>query len=72
MVGDSEHRTIDDIRCPKIKGLPRDTVLTLHHTMVQVVRMRRSIESARFHLDQSRCALRETRELLGRLRREGF
>ena len=40
---DSGRRTIDDIRCPKIKGLPRDTVIMLRHTMVQITLMRRRI-----------------------------
>jgi len=49
-----------------------DTAIMLHQTMVQVVAMRRSIETARLHLDQSKCALREARQLLERLRRDGF
>ena len=62
----SQHRTIDDIRCP----LPRDTVITLHHTMVEITLMRRSIEATRLQVDQSIRAIWETRELLARLRGE--
>ena len=64
MGGNSQRRTIDDIRCP----LPRDTVILLHHTIVQITLMRRSIEATRLQVDQSIRAIWETRELLARLR----
>src|SRR5262245_33580128 len=66
-MGESSHRrTIDDIRY----ALPRDTVIMLHHTMVQITLMRCSIEATRVQVDQSIRAIWETRELLARLRGE--
>jgi len=62
----SQRRAIDDIRYP----LPRDTVIMLHHKMVQITLMRRSIEATRVQVDQSIRAIWETRELLARLRGE--
>jgi hypothetical protein len=37
---------IEDVRCPAVKGLPDDIYHVLHHCFVQILKMRRSIESA--------------------------
>jgi len=49
-----------------------DTFIILHRTMVQMEAMRRSIEAAQLHVDKSRSAIRETCELLWRLKSDGF
>src|SRR5262245_27991717 len=41
---DRPQNCIDGIRCPAIKGLPRETVHILHHSLVGLVCMQRSIE----------------------------
>jgi len=70
----SEQRqyAIDRIRCPTIKGLPRDTVHILHKSLVDIVRMRMSVELAGVQLKRSHRSLRETNDLLERVRTQGF
>lgn len=63
---------IDDIRCPAIKGLPRETIVMLHKSLVSIAHMRLSIESVNFQVYRSSSAVHESKELLRRLRREGF
>jgi len=63
---------IGGIRCPAIKGLPTETVNLLHQSMVEIVQLRRSIEYARIGVDHSWRAVLESRDLLKRLRLEGF
>jgi hypothetical protein len=44
----------------------------LHHSFVRIVKMRRSIERANFHLAQSNKAVGESLEILARLKKEHF
>jgi len=60
-------KQIKDLRCPNIKGLPKDNVHLLHHSIVQIARMRRSIEEMDRQLALSYKALKESRELLKRI-----
>jgi len=69
---DRPQNCIDGIRCPAIKGLPRETVHILHHSLVGLVCMQRSIEDVKLQVDRSWDAVRESRKLLHRLRKEGF
>jgi len=39
-------KRIEDLRCPAVKGLPDDIYHVLHHRFVEILKMRRSIESA--------------------------
>ena len=57
---------IEDLRIPRIKGLPNDIVQMLHHTFVEIVWMRRSIEGANVRIAQSLKAILESREMLKR------
>ena len=70
--GKPPQHSINDIRCPAIKGLRRDVVILLHKTMVGMTMMHLSIETAYIHIDRSRRAALESRELLTRLRIQGF
>lgn len=63
---------IDQIRCPAIQGMPRETVHMLHDSLVGLVYLRRSIEHTQLHVDRSLDAVRECEKLLHRLRMEGF
>ena len=63
-------KRIEDVRCPAINGLPDDVYHMLHHSFVHILRMLRSIESADAHMDRSREAILESREMLQRLRHE--
>jgi len=65
-------KRIEDLRCPHIKGLPEDVVHTLHHSLVDIVRMRRSIERTNKVLEHSMLAAAESSELLKRLRYGGL
>ena len=64
-------KRIEDIRCPMIKGLPQDIVHILHHTLVEIAIMRRSIESADREVERSLHAVFESCELLRTLRTKG-
>ena len=46
-------KRIEDLRIPAVKDLSDDTYRMLHHTFVEIVGMRRSIESAEFRVAQS-------------------
>jgi hypothetical protein len=63
---------IDALRCPNVKGLPDDVVRTLHHSIVDIVRMRRSIERTDKALELSMLAAFESCELLKRVRSDGL
>jgi hypothetical protein len=65
-------RSVDDVRCPNIAGLPADTVHTLHHSFVDIVQMRRSIESADLAVNSGRKAVKEGLILLEHLKAHGF
>ena len=38
-------KRVEDVRCPAVKGLPDDIYHMLHHSFVDILKMRRSIES---------------------------
>jgi len=57
------------VRCPVVKGLPDDIYHILHHSFLK---MRRSIESVDALIDTSIEAVLESREMLERLRNNGF
>jgi hypothetical protein len=63
---------IDHIRCPRIQGLPHETIHLLHKSLVHIVNMRRSIERANLQRDRSILAALEAEQLLARLRRDGY
>ena len=63
---------IEDVRSPAVKGLPDDIYHVLHYSFVDIVRMRRSIESADAIIDQSGEAILESWEMLKRIQGEGF
>ena len=65
-------KRIEDVRCPAVKGLPDDIYHVLHHSFVDIVKMRRSIESADGLIDTSRKAVIESRDVLKRMREAGF
>lgn len=62
---------IDRVRCPRIEGLPHETIHMLHKSLVHIVNMRRSIETANLQRDRSILAAIEAEQLLARLRRDG-
>ena len=62
-------KCIEDVRCPTVKGLPDDIYHILHHSFLK---MRRSIESVDALIDTSIEAVLESREMLERLRNNGF
>jgi len=64
--------SIDCIRCPDIGGLPEDTVILLHNSLVHIVRMRRSIEAANRQVQRAKAAACDSERLLADLRRDGF
>jgi hypothetical protein len=41
----SLRKQIAEVRCPNISGVPDDIVHMLHHSLVGILQMRRSIES---------------------------
>jgi hypothetical protein len=43
-------KRIEDVRYPADKGLPDDIYHVLHHCFVEILKMRRSIESANARL----------------------
>ena len=63
---------VDGIRFPAIKGLPKDTVVLPHNSLVHIARMRRSIEVAERQLERARAAVWESQRLLVELRKDGF
>jgi len=65
-------KRIEDLRIPAVKGLPDEIYHLLHHSFVDIVRMRRTIHSIDALIDQSQKALLESRETLKRLEKEGF
>jgi hypothetical protein len=67
--GDDETRRVaEDVRIPVVKDLPDDIFHMLHHSHVDIVRMRRRIESADLHVIASAKACAESRELLDSMR----
>jgi hypothetical protein len=65
-------KRVEDVRCPAVKGLPDDVYHILHHSYVEILKMRRSIESADVHVDMSRDAVIDSWYVLKRTRAAGF
>jgi hypothetical protein len=63
-------KRIEDIRCPAVKGVPNDIYHILHHSFVEILKMRRSIESADALIDKSMKTVAETLDVLDRLRND--
>lgn len=57
-------KRIQDIRCPAINGVSEEVIHLLHHSVVDIVRMRRSIESADEAIARSSNAIFDGCELL--------
>jgi hypothetical protein len=64
--GTRSRKRIEDLRIPAVKGLPDDIYHMLHHSFVDIVRMRRRIESIDALIDQSMEAILESWEMLKR------
>jgi len=70
-LGTSHRRKrIEDVRCPAVKGVPDDIYRIRHHSFVEILKMRRSIESADAHIDLSMKALADSLDVLDRLRND--
>jgi len=63
---------VEDVRCPDVKGLPDDVYNRLHHSFVDILKMRRGIESADARIATSMEAILKSHVLLERLRDDGF
>jgi len=59
-------KRIEDVRCPVVKGVPNRIYRILHHSYVEILKMRRSIESADAHVDMSREAAMDSWDVLKR------
>jgi len=60
------------MRCPAVQGLPDDVYHVLHHSFVDILRMRRSIESTDVLIKESMKAIHQSRDALKRVRDDGF
>ena len=67
-----KRKRIDGLRFPNINGLPEDVVHSLHHSLVHITRMRRSIERTDNLVKRSMLAVSESCQLLKRLRCNGL
>jgi len=65
-------KRIEDVRCPAVEGLPEDIYDILHHSFVDILKMRRSIEMLDTSIDASWKAVLESCEVLKRVQGEGF
>jgi hypothetical protein len=65
-------KRIEDVRCPAVKGIPDNIYHILHHSFVEILKMRRSIEGADAHIATSREAVLNSCEVLKRVRDDGF
>jgi len=65
-------KPVDTVRCPRIEGLADDVIALLHQSNVRLVQMRRSLELTSMHIERSREAVRESRQLLSRVHKNGF
>ena len=70
--GAHRRKGVLDLRCPRIDGLPVETVHLLHHSLTQLVVLRRSLEHSDTQLERARHAVLESRALLARLREQGL
>jgi len=67
-----ERKQIERLRCPNISRLPDNVVHTLHHSIVDIARLRGSIENTDVMVERSMLAAFEKCELLKRMRYSGF
>jgi hypothetical protein len=67
-----DRKQISEVQCPNIAGLNGDTVRMLHDSLVGIVLMRRSIESANVAISRSIKVETQSRELLERLEHQGL
>jgi hypothetical protein len=65
-------KRIEDVRCPAVKGLPDDVYHILHHSFVDILRMRSSIKSAETLIERSIQAVIESNDVLKRTRNAGL
>ena len=65
-------KRIEDVRWPAVKGVPDDIYHILHHGFVEILNMRRSIESADALIDTSREAVIDSWDVLKRTQHAGF
>jgi len=70
--GPRRRKRIEDVRCTAIKGLPDDIYPMLHHSFVDILKMRRSIEDVNVLVDGSAKAILESLDVLKRVRDDGF
>jgi hypothetical protein len=63
---------IKDVRRPEVSGLSNDISHMLHRSLVEIRRMRRSIESSGTHIDASREAINDSWHVLKRAQDGGF
>jgi len=71
-VVDKPKNSIDLIRSPATQGLGSKTIDMVHKSMVDIAKMRLCTERILFQVGRSSNALLDSKELLDRLRREGF
>ena len=72
LAGPPRRKRFEDVRCPTVKGLSDDIYHVLHHTFVEILKMRRSIESVDAHIDTSKKAVLESCDLLKRVQDDRF
>ena len=65
-------KRIEDVRCPAVKDLPDDVYHILHHSYVEILKMRRSIEIVDALIDMSRETVNDSWDVLKRLQNDGF
>jgi hypothetical protein len=65
-------RRTEDMCCPTVKGQTDDIYHMLRHSFVEILKMRRSIESMDALIEQSTEAILESREMLKRTQQSGF
>jgi hypothetical protein len=63
----SVRKRAEDVRSPVVKGLPDDVYHMLHHSFVNILKMRRSIESVDARLNASMRAVIQSWEVLKRV-----
>ena len=59
-------KRIEDVRIPAVRGISDDLYHLMHHSVVGIVRMRRSIEGADVAISSSKMAIAESKALLRR------
>ena len=72
MASDPTGNTTQDLRCPAINGLPEHMVHMLHHSLTELVRLRRGLETTNKQIEQARQTALSASELLRQLRLQGF